>query len=43
MCSNAIILVFLYIAKIADFWSKHADFSKTQGVCHVIYIFYGSS
>ena len=30
---------FLDIAKIADFWSKNADVSRTQGVCHVIHIF----
>ena len=34
---------FLDIAKIADFWSKNADVSRTQGVCHVIHIFFGSS
>ena len=25
--------------KIAYFWWKKADVSRTQGVCHVIYIF----
>ena len=23
--------------KVADFWSKNADVSRTQGLCHVIY------
>ena len=31
------------MTKIADFWLKNADFSRTQGVCHMIYIFFGSS
>ena len=35
------ISVFLDIAKFADFRSKHADISRTQGVCHVIHIFFG--
>ena len=29
--------------KFADFHSKNADVSITQGVCHVSYIFFGSS
>ena len=37
------ISVFLDIAKFADFRWKNADVSRTQGVCHVIYIFFGSS
>ena len=37
------ISVFFDITKIADFWWKNADVSRTQGVCHVIYIFLGSS
>ena len=35
--------VFLDVAKFADFWYKNADASRTQGNCHVIYIFCGSS
>ena len=31
------------ILKIADFWWKNADVSRTQGICHVIYVFLGSS
>ena len=31
------------ILKIADFRWKNADVSRTQGVCHVIHIFFGSS
>ena len=37
------ISVFLDIAKFADFRYKNADASKTQGVCHLIHIFFGSS
>ena len=35
--------VFLNITKIADFWVKNADVTRTQGVCHVIYTFFRSS
>ena len=35
--------VFPDLLKIADFWRKNADVSKTQGACHVIYIFFASS
>ena len=35
------ISVFLDIAKFADFWWKNANVSRTQAVCHVIYIFFG--
>ena len=35
--------VFLDIAKFADFLWKNADFSRIQGVCHVIHIFFGTS
>ena len=35
--------VFLDIAKVADFQWENADFSRTHGVCHVIYVFFGSS
>ena len=37
------ISVFLDTAKSADFRCKNDDVSRTQGVCHVIYIFFGSS
>ena len=37
------ITVFLDIAKFADFLLKNADVSRTQGVCHVIHIFFKSS
>ena len=42
MYQNAIIAVFLDIAKFVDFRWKNADVSRTQGVCHVIHIFFGS-
>ena len=32
--------VFLNITKVADFWLKNAGASRTQEVCHVIYIFF---
>ena len=35
--------VFLDVAKFADFRWKNAGVSRTQGMCHVIYIFFGSS
>ena len=34
--------VFLDITKFADFRGKNADVSRTQGVCHVIHMFFGS-
>ena len=34
---------FLDLAKFSDFRWKHADVSRTQEVCHVIHLFYGSS
>ena len=37
------IFVFVDIAKFADFRRKNADVSRTQGMCHVIYIPFGSS
>ena len=37
------ISVFLDIAKLTDFQQKNADVSWTQGKCHVIYVFFGSS
>ena len=36
------ISVFLAIAKFDDFRWKNADVNRTQGVCHVIYIFFRS-
>ena len=35
--------VFLDIAKFVDFGWLNANVSRTQGVCHVIYVFFGSS
>ena len=35
------ISVFLNIAKFADFQQKNPDVSRTQGVCHLIHIFFG--
>ena len=35
------ISAFLDIAKFADFRWKNADVSRTQGMCHVIHIFFG--
>ena len=35
--------VILDITKIVDFWWKNADVNSTQGVCHVIYMLFGSS
>ena len=35
--------VFLDVAKFADFQWKNADVSRTQGVCHMIHISFGSS
>ena len=35
--------VFLYIAKFADFGLNNADASRTQEVCHVSHMFFGSS
>ena len=37
------ISVFLDIIEFADFWLKNADANRSQGVCHVIHIFFGSS
>ena len=37
------ISVFLDTKKFADFQCKNADVSRTQGVCHVIHIFFGTS
>ena len=37
------IFVFCDIAKVAAFWWKNADVSRTQGVCQMIHISFGSS
>ena len=37
------ISVFLDITKFADSQGKNADFSRSQGMCHMIYIFFGFS
>ena len=37
------IAVVLDIAKFVDFQWKNDDFSRTQGVCHMIHIFFGPS
>ena len=37
------ISVFLDITEVVDFSWKNADVSRTQGVCHMIHIFFGSS
>ena len=37
------ISVFLDITKLADFWRKNANISRSQEVCHVIHIFFKSS
>ena len=37
------ISAFLDIAKLSDFRWKNADVSRTQGSCHVVYIFFESS
>ena len=35
--------IFLDVTKVADFLWKNANISRNQGVCHVIYIIFGSS
>ena len=35
--------IFLDVAKFTDFQRKNTDVSRTQGTCHVIYTFFGSS
>ena len=37
------ISAFLDIAKFADIRWKNADVSRTQGMCHVIHMFFESS
>ena len=36
-------LLFLNTLKVPNFRRKNADVTKTQGVCHVVYMFLGSS
>ena len=43
MYQNPILSVFIDVAKFADFRLKNADVSRTQGMCHVIFKFFGSS
>ena len=43
MYRNAIYICILDIAKFADFQWKNVDISRTQGVFHVINIFFESS
>ena len=43
MFQNANISVYPDISNFADFRWKNANFSRTQGVCHVILIFFGSA
>ena len=33
--------VFIDITKVADFSWKNADVRRTQGVCHVIHVYFG--
>ena len=40
---KAIISVFFDMAKFANFWRKSTDVIRTQGLCQVINIFFGSS
>ena len=37
------ISVFPDILNVGNFRWKNADVSRTQGMCHVIYVFFGSS
>ena len=37
------ISVFFDIGKFVEFRRKTADVSRTQGVCHVIHVLFGSS
>ena len=37
------ISVFFDIAKFTDIRCRNADASRTQGMCHVVHIFFGSS
>ena len=40
---NAAYICISWYSKICRFPVKNADASRTQGVCHVIHIFFGSS
>ena len=42
MYQNAIYTVFLDIAKFANFWWKKGDARRTQGVCYVNHVLFGS-
>ena len=42
MYKNEPISAFLDMTKIAGFWWKNADVSRTLGVCHVTYMFFES-
>ena len=35
--------IFLNITKFAGFWWKKTDVSRTQDLCYLIYILFGSS
>ena len=43
MYQNATYICISWYNKICWFPVKNADVSRTQGVCHVIHIFFGSS
>ena len=36
------ISAFLDVTKTADFWWKNSDVSRTEGLCHMIYVFFES-
>ena len=36
-------LHFMMQPRVADFWWKNGNISRTQDICHMIYIFFGSS
>ena len=40
---NAIYILFLGITKVVDLHQKDADGSRTQVICHLVYIFFGPS
>ena len=37
------ISAFLDVTKITDFWWKNSNVSRTEGLCHMIYMFFESS
>ena len=43
MYQNAVYICILDLAKFADFRWRNGYGSRTQGVCNVIHIFFGSS